>query len=263
MAYVGPAGPWDDLPHGDYVSTVCQYLSAAADHLDGFGAACLAGAALFPPATLSRAAFEFAVQAVWLLDPRCDWRHRAAREHLELLLGIEEQIKGTPKVLPDGTSNASRAELKRFRREFREVTIPGLFDSVVVDQSQPDSKEARHTIVEDERLLSPTAAAEHYEMLTFGEVVGFYDALSALCHPNPLMTRRSARDVSDRGPDQPRGRRFEASVESTERALQMTMQALMKAEFTWAAYSGWVDAPLRQWEDEIEAVLPGSYNPSK
>jgi hypothetical protein len=253
----GPAGPWGEVVHGDYVSIVCQYMSAAADLLDGFGAACLAGAVQFPPLVLARASLEYSTRAAWLLDRGCRWRQRAARAHLELLFGIEERVKGMPKTV-DGTPNESRAAMKRYRKEFREDVIPGLFESVEADDPETPDKQACHTIIEGEQLKSLTDASRFYERVAFGEGINFYDGLSAFSHPNPAVSRFLAKTADD-DDGTPFGRRFEASAELLALALTIAIVALLKLEFEWAEYSGWDDTPLRDWEDDVATILPNAY----
>lgn len=261
MQHSGPAGPWGEVVHGDYVSIVCQYMSAAADSLDGFGAVCLAGAAQSPPLVLARISLEYSTRAAWLLDRGCSWRQRAARAHLELLLGIEERVKGMPKTV-DGAPNESRAALKRYRKKFRDDVIPGLFESVEADDQDKPDKQASHTSIEGEQLKSLTDGVRLYERAAFGAEIDFYDALSTFSHPNPVVSRFFARTAHD-DDGTPFGRRFEASAAALELALAIPIVALVKLEFEWAKYSGWDDTPLRDWEDDVATVLPNVYNEAR
>lgn len=218
------------------------------------------------PSTLARQAVEHAAVIAWLLDPALSFRQRVARVALLEDEGLEHDMRARD-VAPSERAQVTEIWINTVQRWFVKER-PGTVElhSPPPPMRGPDGipiRDTTGTVVAQPRLLR--VAGENAASIS-ARVTGLYGLLGAST-PYAWMSSRTHPTT----PVLRRGRLVDADGRATpvidarelDRLVFLAAHALAVAATTIVRWHGFeVDAALMEWEDDLDAVVPGHFSTS-
>lgn len=221
------------------------FIRAAADYLAGTGVLVRSLEAMFSPGALSRAAFENALRALYLLDPRVDLAGRAARAMLEDIVGLYRQYETHSDFGTQTDARAWKGELKRFRDDAETAfgdcswaNDPHRWE--IGGQRYPRMNELADYWEEWRTAPNPPASP--------GQARGFYDVLCMYSHPQSFTSRPEAVTVDGVG-------QLTTDVPTVTKVTLNAHIAVLDVAGLLFSYQGWEVAAIDAIADENGEIL--------